>query len=93
MAHPFLNLEEEELRCFLPEAKLAGLDGMETLCSSYSEEITALAASIADEFELKHSGGSDFHGENKPNIALGIGLGDLRVPIEYYTTLAASNLQ
>lgn len=82
LAHPFLNLEEEELRCFLPEAKLAGLDGMETLCSSYSEEITALAASIADEFELKHSGGSDFHGSNKPDIRLGKGKGNLCIPLK-----------
>lgn len=82
LAHPFLNLEEEKLRCFLPEAKLAGLDGMETLCSSYSEEITALAASIADEFELKHSGGSDFHGSNKPDIRLGKGKGNLCIPLK-----------
>ena len=82
LAHPFLNLEEEELRRFLPEAKLAGLDGMETLCSSYSEEITALAASIADEFELKHSGGSDFHGSNKPDIRLGKGKGNLCIPLK-----------
>ena len=82
LAHPFLNLEEEELRRFLPEAKLAGLDGMETLCSSYSEEITALAASIADEFELKHSGGSDFHGSNKPDVRLGKGKGNLCIPLK-----------
>ena len=82
LAHPFLNLNEEELRCFLPEAKLAGLDGIETLYSTYSEEITALAASIADEFGLKHSGGSDFHGSNKPDVLLGRGKGELCIPLK-----------
>lgn len=82
LAHPFLNLNEEELRCFLPEAKLAGLDGMETLYSTYSEEITTLAASIADEFGLKHSGGSDFHGSNKPDVHLGSGKGNLYIPLK-----------
>lgn len=82
LAHPFLNLNEQELRRFLPEAKLAGLDGMETLYSSYSEEIAALAASIAGEFGLKHSGGSDFHGSNKPDICLGRGKGNLYIPLK-----------
>jgi predicted metal-dependent phosphoesterase TrpH len=82
LAHPFLNLTEAELRHFLPEAKLAGLDGMETLYSSYSEEITARAAFIADEFELKHSGGSDFHGSSKPDVHLGTGKGALSIPLK-----------
>lgn len=77
LAHPFLNLEEAELRRFLPEAKLAGLDGMETMYSTYSEETSILAAVLADEFGLKHSGGSDFHGSNKPEIRLGTGKGSL----------------
>ena len=82
LAHPFLNLEEEELRRCLPGAKRAGLDGMETLYSAYSGETTALAAAIADEFGLKHSGGSDFHGSNKPEVHLGIGMGNLCIPLK-----------
>lgn len=87
LAHPFLNLEEEELRRFLPEAKLAGLDGMETLYSTYSEETSALAAAMADEFGLKHSGGSDFHGDTKPDIRLGTGKGALCIPLKILENL------
>ena len=80
LAHPFLNLTEAELREFLPVAIKHGLDGMETLYSDYDEKTTALAVSIAREYGIKESGGSDFHGERKPDICLGIGRGNLRVP-------------
>lgn len=92
LAHPFLNLTHDELRAFLPKAKAHGLAAVETDYSTFSAEQTASARALADEFGLLRSGGSDFHGANKPNIALGIGLGELRVPIEYYTTLAENNL-
>ncbi len=83
LAHPFLNLSEEELRDFLPVAKEAGLCAMETDYSTYPEEITALAKEIADSFGIKRSGGSDYHGEAKPDIAIGKGRGNLFVPYAY----------
>ena len=89
LAHSLLNLTYDELRAFLPNAKAHGLAAIETDYSKFTSEQTATAHALAEEFGLLKSGGSDFHGENKPNIALGIGLGELRVPVEYYTTLAA----
>ena len=83
LAHPFLNLKEEgQLRTFLDEAVKHGLDAMETIYTSYSDETTALAKKIAAEYSLKESGGSDFHGSAKPATALGVGKGNLRVPTE-----------
>ena len=79
LAHPLLSLNEQELRPFLDEAKPAGLDGMEVYYSTYSPEETALALRIAGEYGLAHSGGSDFHGGNKPDIQLGSGRGNLRI--------------
>ena len=87
LAHPFLNLTEEELREFLPEAKNCGLDAMETRYSDYDSETTEKAEKIADEYELLKSGGSDFHGDIKPAISMGSGRGDLLVPIEYLESL------
>ncbi len=89
LAHPFLNLNEEELRGFLPRAKEAGLDAMETLYSKYDSATTILAARIAAEYGLKQSGGSDFHGGRKPDISLGTGRGDLHVPYEFFEELRA----
>ena len=77
LAHPLLSLKEQELRPFLEEAKSAGLDGMEVYYSTYSPEETALALRLAAEYGLAHSGGSDFHGGNKPDIQLGSGRGNL----------------
>lgn len=87
LAHPFLSLKEPELRTFLPLAKAAGLVGMETEYSTFDAETTALAHELAKEHGLLPSGGSDFHGTNKPDIRLGVGKGNLAVPMAYYEHL------
>ncbi len=79
LAHPWLNLDEAGLRAFLPEAKAAGLDGMETYYPLFDEDATALACGIAAEYGILKSGGSDFHGANKPDIRIGVGKGGLSV--------------
>lgn len=87
-AHPFLHLkQEQEVREFLPRAIDAGLQGMETLYPLFTPEQTELAHSLAREFSLLPSGGSDFHGANKPAISLGSGKGTLRVPLAYCEAL------
>ena len=87
LAHPFLNLEEEELRVFLQEAVPAGLDGMEVYYSLYDDAKTALSCQIADSFGLLKSGGSDFHGKNKPDIRMGTGKGNLKIPLAWLEKL------
>jgi predicted metal-dependent phosphoesterase TrpH len=90
LAHPFLDLDEKGLNEFLTEAKEAGLDAMETNYSKFDKETTEKAIQIAKNHGILTSGGSDFHGERKPEISLGTGYGDLVVPFEYY--LALENL-
>lgn len=87
LAHPFLSLSEDSLRVFLKKAVSYGLDGIETLYSTYDEIQTHLARTIAAEFGIKESGGSDFHGSNKPDIAIGIGRGNLTIPLDFLHTL------
>lgn len=87
LAHPFLNLKEQELRDFLAQAVPCGLDGMETMYSTYDEETEKLSREIAQTYGLLPSGGSDYHGKNKPHIALGTGQGGLAVPESYLTLL------
>ena len=88
LAHPFLNLDEQGLRGFLMEAVPAGLDAMEVYYPTFSEAQTALAGQIADEFGLLPSGGSDFHGANKPDIDLGTGKNNLHIPLGVLKKLA-----
>ena len=80
LAHPFLNLEEARLREFLRQAVPVGLDAMEVYYPKFSSQQHELAGKIAAEFGILPSGGSDFHGENKPDIRLGTGRGDLNIP-------------
>lgn len=87
LAHPFLNLSAERLAALLPEARARGLVGMECLYSLYDAETTQLSFALADRFGLKPSGGSDFHGAAKPDIALGVGRGELQVPYAWYLAL------
>lgn len=87
LAHPLLNLDETGLRAFLPRAKEAGLDGMETEYTKYSPEKTALAKALAAEFQILESGGSDFHGAAKPDVSLGSGRGNLKIPLTYLEKL------
>ncbi|MCR4634281.1 MAG: PHP domain-containing protein [Erysipelotrichaceae bacterium] len=87
MAHPLLNLTYQEMMEFLPEAKKAGLDAIETRYTEFDEEMTQTAVSLAEHFELKQSGGSDFHGTTKPGIQLGSGRGGLFVPYRFYEEL------
>ena len=86
LAHPFLSIKQpDDLRKFLSEAE--GLDGMEVYYSKFTKEQTALAVEIAEEFGLLKSGGSDFHGANKPDIAMGTGRGNLVIPLEFLEQL------
>ena len=79
LAHPFLSMDEMLLRQFLTEAK--ELDGMEVYYSKFDEAQIALAAEMTEEFGLVKSGGSDFHGSNKPDIRIGTGRGNLAIPL------------
>ncbi|MBQ8359200.1 MAG: PHP domain-containing protein [Oscillospiraceae bacterium] len=87
LAHPFLNLTEAQLERLLPVAARCGLDAMETMYSRYDPSVTEKAKALAVRFDLLESGGSDFHGGNKPDIKLGTGTGNLHIPVEVYCGL------
>ena len=87
LAHPFLQMDEMQLREFLPQAVEAGLDGMEALYPTYDDVQTACAQALCEEFDLLPSGGSDFHGDNKPHIKIGVGEGNLAIPEKFVKSL------
>lgn len=82
LAHPFqYHLSEDQLEELIKGLKDAGLIGMEVYYSTYNEEQTARLLALAEKFDLAPSGGSDFHGSNKPSISLGTGIeGNLSIP-------------
>ena len=69
--------------------KEMGLDGLEAYYSSHDRYFTEWLLDFAKRNEMLVSGGSDFHGEAKPDIKPGVGLGDLNIPMSVYENLVA----
>ena len=82
LAHPLLyRLSSdalEELVCKLMEY---GLLGIEAVYSTYTAGEEKKMRRLAEKYHLAISGGSDFHGKNKPHIDLGVGRGNLKIPL------------
>lgn len=88
LAHPLqYHLGHDGLCDLVRQLADAGLDGIECWYSSFSPSDTRDMLEIAGAFHLLPSGGSDFHGANKPDIALGTGRGNLFVPGSALTAL------
>ncbi len=84
LAHPVLyKYNKEHLIDILGEFKEAGLDGMEAVYSTNSPGDERLYRKICEELNLLKSGGSDFHGANKPEIKIGVGFGHMHIPYEF----------
>lgn len=84
LAHPvnYKNLSEEELLALIKELKDAGLDGMEVYYSRNSQKATAYYEDLVKSVGLLATGGSDYHAENKADIAMFYGKGNLSVKEE-----------
>ena len=62
-----------------------GLRGMERYYPNYTAEDEAFAAAMIEKHRLIPTGGSDFHGANRPGVELGSGINDnLAVPYEFF---------
>lgn len=62
-----------------------GLDGMERFYPNYSAEDEAFAAEMIRKYDLLPTGGTDFHGTNRPGIEMGTGMnGNMAVPYEFF---------
>lgn len=89
LAHPFqYKKNDAELRELIEHCMKFGLKGMECRYSGYTEEQVAYLEALAEEYGLIKTGGSDFHGENKPRIKIGRGIDDnLEVPYSWLEEL------
>ena len=83
LAHPILyHMSDDRLEALVAELKSIGLVGIEAIYSTYNTAEERQIRGLASKYGLKISGGSDFHGANKPKIDLGTGWGKLCVPDE-----------
>ena len=80
VAHPMsLGFEGSELDEFVASLAADGLDGLECDYGRYSPDRRSDLRALATRHNLAITGGSDYHGRYKPDLALGTGLGDLSV--------------
>lgn len=83
LAHPLLyHLSMQELEELAGELKEYGLAGIEAIYSTNLGLDESRMRRFARKMGLKISGGSDFHGKNKPLIEMGSGRGNLKIPYE-----------
>jgi hypothetical protein len=89
LAHPFtLGLGEQVLETFVADLAACGLDGLEVYYPEHDPDQTRACLELAARHGLAVTGGSDFHGDNKPEVALGSGFQEnLAVPAELLEAL------
>lgn len=81
LAHPPLyHMGNDRLDKLTASLKAEGLMGIEAFYSTYNNQDIRDMQRLAAKYDLLFSGGSDFHGTNKPGLDLGCGYGKLFVP-------------
>ena len=80
LAHPSWLDRSEGIYKICEQLKAVGLAGIEVHYSSHRPEQTAAYLEVARRLDLLVTGGSDFHGVTKPEVEVGIGRGQLKVP-------------
>jgi len=91
LAHPGLlkTPSPEDLEIQIASLKQMGLAGIEVYYPEHSDEIIDHLIDIANRHDLLITGGTDFHGQLKPELKMGSGYGHLNVPYHVFETLRA----
>ena len=72
LAHPMIyKLSNNDLDIAIRELKHAGLKGIECYYPSNTLKQTNTLLSMCKKYNMKITGGSDFHGDNRPDVSLG----------------------
>lgn len=81
LAHPlWVKRTGDALRTLCEKLKDAGLSGIEVHYSTHTPQQTSVFLNLAKQLDLLVTGGSDYHGLTKPDIEVGTGRGNLKVP-------------
>lgn len=81
LAHPILyRMSDTRLEELVARLKTIGLVGIEAIYATYTLTQERQMRKLADKYDLCISGGSDYHGEAKPDLEMGTGYGKLFVP-------------
>lgn len=81
LAHPFLIPDQRMDRGMIIKGLIEqGLDAIEVYYVEHTPEQTRELETIAQRNGLLKTGGTDFHGGNKPGVDIGVGRGDMQIP-------------
>lgn len=82
LAHPVrLSRDPRQEEALVQELAAGGLGGLEAIHSDHEPSDVARYRALADRWGLAVTGGSDFHGDAKPGVELGMGRnGNVAVP-------------
>lgn len=81
LAHPLIyHLSPDQLDELTSLLVKSGLDGIEAIYSTNKGMDETNMRRLARKYNLFITGGSDFHGSNKPAIDMGCGKGNLKIP-------------
>ncbi len=75
-----IKMPDDQLKEYLKSLIPYGLDGVEGYYTDYTPDMERRYRAMAQELGLVISGGTDYHGANKPHISIGKGKGDLEIP-------------
>lgn len=65
-----------------------GLDGMERYYPNYTADDEAFAERMIEKHHLLATGGTDFHGTNRPGVELGTGIGqNISIPYDFMVNI------
>ena len=88
-----IKMPDDQLKEYLKELIPYGLDGIEGYYTDYTPDMQARYQAMAKELGLTISGGTDYHGANKPHIAIGKGKGNLEIPYSVLDGLRARHAE
>lgn len=84
MAHPFLIPGQKmDLKDIVKILVREEIDAMEVYYVENTPDQTSIIEKICDNNGLLRTGGTDYHGENKRGVQLGVGKGDMRIPYSF----------
>ena len=90
VAHPgIVRTDEAGLARLVADAARCGVSGLECYYPSHDEAMVRRCLALAETYDLVPTGGSDFHGQTKPDVVLGRADGDRPVPDSVLDELSA----
>lgn len=83
LAHPFMyKLSLNEIKSMVADLKDFGILGLEAIYSANKWNEEMHVRQMAKQHGLFITGGTDYHGLAKPTLDLGVGYGNMKIPVE-----------